>query len=177
MGESVEMVVEDNGDVIFEGWDREAEDAWVSLGGEPSFCWILDFAIEKEKLDELLMAQIAAENIKESAMLVAVGADVNAKTNTGLAPLHWAAEQGSCDIVEFLIESGAEVDIRTPSGFTPLHKSVINGHVNVVILLLWNGADVNARARTFKESTPLQLAALNRHSSIVALLERWIAEH
>jgi ankyrin repeat protein len=175
MGEDVEMVVEDNGDVIFEGWDEEAEAAWVAIGGDPSPCWVVARAIEDGKLDEALFEQIEEGNKKNAAMIIAAGVDVCSRTNIGWTPLHWAVVQASVDIAAFLIESGADIDARTNLGFTPLHISARDGDREMAMLLLKNGADVHAK--TEGGFTPLGLAINGRHLSVAALLENWIEEH
>ena len=53
-------------------------------------------------------------------LLIAEGADVNAKNVVGQTPLHWAAMAGHKEIIELLIAAGAEVNAKTKRGETPL---------------------------------------------------------
>ena len=53
-------------------------------------------------------------------LLIAEGADVNAKNVVGQTPLHWAAMAGHKEIIELLIAVGAEVNAKTKRGETPL---------------------------------------------------------
>ena len=53
-------------------------------------------------------------------LLIAEGADVNAKNVVGQTPLHWAAMAGHKEIIELLIAAGAEVNAKTKRGDTPL---------------------------------------------------------
>ena len=88
-------------------------------------------------------------------LLIAKGADVNAKAKYGDTPLHGAIyangtyleETGRKEMIELLIAKGADVNNdKGPSfkGETPLHAAVWNYRKEVVELLIANGADVNA---------------------------------
>jgi ankyrin repeat protein len=49
-----------------------------------------------------------------------LGMDVNAVNSMGLAAIHGAANRGSDDIIEFLVQKGAKLDIADKQGRTPL---------------------------------------------------------
>ena len=53
-------------------------------------------------------------------LLIANGADVNAKNRVGLTPLHRAAENGHKEIAEQLIAKGADVNAKDDDGITAL---------------------------------------------------------
>ena len=50
----------------------------------------------------------------------ALGMDVNAVNEMGLAAVHAAANRGSDDILTFLVEKGARLDVKDKEGRTPL---------------------------------------------------------
>jgi len=49
-----------------------------------------------------------------------LGMDVNHVNSMGLTAIHGAANRGSNDIIEFLVENGARLDIMDNEGRTPL---------------------------------------------------------
>jgi hypothetical protein len=94
-------------------------------------------------------------------LLLAKGADVNAKSNGGLTPLHQAAYHGHKDLAELLLSKGADVNAKANHDETPLFLAAGTGHKDVAELLLDKGADVNSKAKDGAMS--LHQAAGNAH--------------
>lgn len=95
-----------------------------------------------------------------ATMLMRLGADVNARTSDGLAPLHCAALCGydCATVVDALLEFGAEVDAREATfNETPLHMAALTDCCLSIDVLLADGADINARGH--RNRTPLHNAA------------------
>ena len=49
-------------------------------------------------------------------VLIDNGAEVNAKSDRGDTPLHWAAEKNAAEIAKVLIANGAEVNAKSDHG-------------------------------------------------------------
>ena len=95
-------------------------------------------------------------------LLIAKGADVDAKDALGNTPLYNtisfnAALDGYKEIAELLIHNSADVNAQDKNGNTPLHEAATSGLKEVVELLIANGADVNAKKKFGR--TPLHGAA------------------
>jgi len=104
--------------------------------------------------------------------LLAQGLDVNQASGDGLTALHAAAEKGSLEIVDLLLEHGAAIEPTTRIGsYTPLHLAALGGHASVAMRLLEGGADPDA-VTTNSGVTPLHLAAaaFGGEETVAALL-------
>ncbi len=106
-------------------------------------------------------------------LVIAVGADLNARTEHGETPLHLAAGWGHSDAVPVLIAAGADLSARTVSGETPLHHAAEHGTPETVRALIAAGADPNCR--TPYGDTPLHSWAgsdfVSVESSVCVLLD------
>ena len=124
-------------------------------------------------------------------LLIAKGADINAKDTRGRTPIDLAMNQGRKEIAKLLlsksadvslhtaayigdlqrvqkfIDGGANVDANDQTGQTALHYAAKAGQIAVAKLLIANGADVNAG-----EWTPIQEAAYHSREMIELLLAK-----
>ena len=83
----------------------------------------------------LLIAAVAGQ--KEIAeLLIADGADVNAKDDVGQTPLYFAADK---EVVELLIAKGADVNAKDNFGGTPLDFAIRFDHTEIADLLRKHG--------------------------------------
>ena len=98
------------------------------------------------------------------------GARLDAKTPTGIYPIHLAARQGLDDIVQACLCRGIDINMANTKGKAPLHMAVENGRVSTSKLLLAAGADVDGGDNS--RNTSLHLAAaFDRVDITQALLE------
>lgn len=74
-------------------------------------------------------------------MLIAAGADANARDCNGSTLLMAAVEVERPEICKLLLGSGADVDAQDAKGRTPLIKAVMAGNCAMVQLLLRHGAN------------------------------------
>jgi RNA polymerase sigma factor (sigma-70 family) len=76
-------------------------------------------------------------------LLLAYGANVNARRRDGTMPLHEAVLSHHSQMVELLLEHGAEVNATCAGQITSLHQAAMKGYRDCVKQLLNYGADVN----------------------------------
>jgi ankyrin repeat protein len=72
--------------------------------------------------------------------LLQEGADVNARNNFEITPLHDCAQKSTVEIALILLEHGADVTARNKSGQTPLEVAIQNNHTNIAEILRQHGA-------------------------------------
>jgi ankyrin repeat protein len=71
--------------------------------------------------------------------LLSKGADVNARTSTGITPLHEAAQNGNKEITELLLAHAASVNAVDNQGWTPMTRAQKWGHPEIAALLQQHG--------------------------------------
>ncbi len=102
-------------------------------------------------------------------MLADAGADVDAKDDLGLTPLHWASlSNRPVDVIRALVKARADVNARSNSGYAPLH-SAASRSVDAVRALVELGADVNAQNKN-NGNTPLHIASRWGHADAIRVL-------
>jgi ankyrin repeat protein len=135
------------------------------------------------------------EQIEVARLLLAHGADINARPDSATPP-HIASLQshverpvdGSLEELEKIENSRQNsdtdvsseesfdigMDYRKESDFTPLHIAVSKGYLDMCQMLLDHKADV--RAHDNSGNTPLHLAASKDHLEIARILLKYNAE-
>jgi ankyrin repeat protein len=131
----------------------------MACGSDPSF-WHADL---KEKREMGFTDRKPGREV--TAVLLAHGADPDARSKDGWTPLTRAATRGDAKWVKLLLDAGADVSAKGPRGWTALHYAAGRGFGGVVQTLVAAGATVNAA--NDDGATPLSLA---KESKVVALL-------
>ena len=127
------------------------------------------YAYSEDRWGHTPLHRAARHGYKESVeLLIADGAEVNAKNKWGFTPLHRAARYGHKELVELLIANGADVNAKDKWGYTPLPWAIWNEDRDMVKLLVDKGADVNYTPK--EDSPPLHYAILNKDKDMVELL-------
>ena len=112
--------------------------------------------------DTALHLAAAAFQRPIAEVLVAQGADHQAKNRRGAEPLHYAADTNhwepaaQADTIAYLLSVGADPNARDKDGVSPLHRAVRTRSLPAVKSLLDGGADPMIRNKA--GSTPLHLA-------------------
>ncbi|MBI5960936.1 MAG: ankyrin repeat domain-containing protein [Chloroflexi bacterium] len=109
-------------------------------------------------------------------LLLEAGADVTA-LDPGMkaTALHAAAYAGHADPARLLVEFHINIDQQGPyNGYTALHDAVWQNNIAVAEVLINAGANLNIKSNSGE--TPLEFARTKKHTRIVELIERKLAE-
>ena len=91
------------------------------------------------------------------SLLLANGAEVDARTLRDLTPLHYACSKGFDAVVRKLISAGADVNAKDAIGNAPIHRAASQGRVSVLKILISEQANIEQRENSGQ--TPLLVAA------------------
>jgi hypothetical protein len=126
---------------------------------------------DAEDRSRALIDAVSKGNREKIELLIAQGADVNARDSSGNTPLMLAARSGHSEIVQFLIARGADVHMKDNLGNTPLIDSARYASefaLKVIEILIAEGADVQAKNKN--SNTALINAVRSGRSDVVELL-------
>ncbi|GAA5857263.1 hypothetical protein JCM8547_009404 [Rhodosporidiobolus lusitaniae] len=95
-----------------------------------------------ERLKSLIAGNKGGDEAGPSAFTLAN----KTSPHTGLAPLHYAAQAGHVDVVQWLVEeAGAMPELEDAEGETPLHRAAHRGHLDVCRFLISRDVEVGAQ--------------------------------
>ncbi|MEO5669556.1 MAG: ankyrin repeat domain-containing protein [Ramlibacter sp.] len=99
-------------------------------------------------------------------LLLASGANLDARDNQGNTPLYMAVFRGHVSLVKELLKLAArQLDLARKDSFTPLLTAALHGDVEILKLLLDKGA--NPDIQTKAGSTPLLMGAQGGHTGVI----------
>ena len=104
--------------------------------------------------------------VEDVTACLAAGADVDARDERDVTPLHWAAVANQDPaVIEALLAAGADLEARAPAliDITPLHAAA-EGNENPAVLEVLLAAGANPMARSTDGRTAMHFAATNNES-------------
>jgi ankyrin repeat protein/Tfp pilus assembly protein PilF len=121
-------------------------------------------------------ALLVAKSIERVKLLLAGGANPNAKGAYGSTPLLAAADRGNSQSVDALLSAGADVNAQDDEGDTPLLKALDPDrrrnveHYPVLVRALLRAKNINANAQNKNGETALMRAVRLGNAESVVLL-------
>jgi hypothetical protein len=109
-------------------------------------------------------------NLEIVDLLLAGGADVNARDHGGRVPIFFAIRRDHSEVVWRLVEAGADPTACTGSGSTLLMVAARTEDLELVQWLIDNGAEINALRTEGRHVTALMWAADKSSEEMVKLL-------
>ena len=113
------------------------------------------------QLEDKLIDAARKGDMSNVRVLLAKGANIEAKDDFDCTALIRAAENGHTKVVKLLLSKGANIEAKDNEGSTALMDAAFYGHADTVKLLLEKGANIEAKDN-FGE-TPLMYAAKGGH--------------
>jgi len=147
------------------GWDgndkKRPKEQWVSVS---TFQMDGDDSVEvadKSHFDHVKEGDLDKLSKKVHGSELAL----NSVDDDGLGLIHWAADRGNTEILQFLLNSGVDINLVDPEGQTALHYASSCGHLECVKLLIKFGAD-----RTIKDKESQSCVDVAENGTVADLL-------
>lgn len=146
-------------------WDanksNKSKDQWVSVS---------TFQMDEDENSVALADKSPFDFVKEGDLenlkiCRSVATNLNSLDDDGLGLIHWAADRGNAEILQFLLNSGVDINLVDSDGQTALHYASSCGHLECVRLLIKFGAD-----RTIKDNQSQCCVDVAENSSVADLL-------
>ena len=105
----------------------------------------------------LYSAAVRAKSIDCVKLLVEQGANVDAQLYTGSTAIHQAAQEGLCEMVDYLLQHGARVSLREECDITPIFTAAHYGQIECLKLLLDSEQAIEEGMNCFLHSACMSL--------------------
>jgi uncharacterized protein len=99
--------------------------------------------LSQRQLDRRLIAAAWDDDVKDARLLIAAGADVNAKDKTKQSAYLISTSEGHLDLLNLTLQNGADVDSLDKWDGTGLIRAAERGHHDIVGRLLQTDIDVD----------------------------------
>ena len=113
-------------------------------------------------------ALMVAKNAAVVDVLISIGANANVQNNYGDTPLIMASQTGDAATIELLASKGADLNVQNKYGLTAISLSAYQGDLSILELLISKMA--NANIPDVRGATPLMWACLQGHSDAAEML-------
>lgn len=100
--------------------------------------------------------------------LLSIGADPDPRDTFGNSPLHYAAEDGACAVLDVLMRQQVDVNAQDITLKTPLMKATRNGKIEAVKRLIRGCCSLNVRDKN--RDTAMHFAARHGSAGLVQVL-------
>ncbi|MCU7919400.1 MAG: ankyrin repeat domain-containing protein [Candidatus Thiodiazotropha sp. (ex Epidulcina cf. delphinae)] len=94
----------------------------------------------KEVINDSIIEAAVSEQINIVKYLLIVGVDINHRHHDGCTILHYFAQDGTQDMVKYLVESGAHMNTTCRGKETPLKWAFYGKNTNLIKYLKKKGA-------------------------------------
>jgi ankyrin repeat protein len=94
--------------------------------------------LQRERLHEALSEAASCGHLESCKLLCDLGANPTALDGKGDSSVHYAAEKGFLECVQYLLQDQESVDVRNKKGETPLMLAIMHKQRDVVKWLLNN---------------------------------------
>lgn len=106
---------------------------------------------------------------KEFKILLAAGADINAKDSNNSSILSFMVRKNIIKMIDYLLDNGSDIETRDSVNMTPLMIAVYQNQPEITDILVKRGAKVDAQ--TSDGHTPLMMACMKSSVKIVRTLK------
>jgi ankyrin repeat protein len=126
-----------------------------------------DFVRQREKMIIYRSAKAGSEDLR---LILALGADIDTKSDEGGTAMHSAARLNECDTIDRLFAAGGSLECFDHKGRTPLAAAVCHNRIEAVRALVRHGSNPRARGAERGAQTAIEIATKKRNRTILDLL-------
>ena len=94
------------------------------------------------------------------------GNDISKSTHDNRIYLHWAANKGNAEIVEYLISKGSDINLEDSHGSTPVTMAANSGQKNTAVYDAFFKAGIDPKKK-YKDGTNLLLMAIASDKDLI----------
>lgn len=102
-------------------------------------------------------------------ILLAAGANINAKSSTNTSPLHMASVKNHKKVIDHLIKHNANVDAQDNHKRSPLHYAAIYGHLDAATILIEGNAKY--AIKDYQDQTALSISVRDGFSEFSTFIQ------